>query len=165
MKNAIPPSRMIAPAATRIAPLPLSPLSEGEVDVPLTAGVVFVDGIDAADWGTPGENGLVVPGSWETADEPVLDAASAPLAGTASASSTVISPASVRRTITACYRSWASGCSIAGVSGGVTYGFSESWTSSWYTLSTLTAQMSWSVPRRMLSTARIAVSIEWSELL
>ena len=155
---------MIAPPATRIAPLPLRPLSD-DVDVPVRTGVEVVFGVDAADWGTPGENGLVVPGSCDTAEEPVPDAASAASAGTASASSTAISPARVRRTATARYRSWASGCSIAGVSGGVTYGFSESWTSSWYTLSTLTAQMSWLDPRRMLSTARIAVSIEWSELL
>ena len=62
-------------------------------------------------------------------------------------------------------RSEASGPDMAGVSWSVLYGFSESCTSSWYTLSTFTDQMSWLAPCRMLSTARIAVSIEWSELL
>lgn len=57
-------------------------------------------------------------------------------------------------------RSEASGPDIAGVFWSLLYGFSESWTSSWYTLSTFTDQMSCSVPSRMLSTARIAVSIE-----
>ncbi|MCW2745991.1 MAG: hypothetical protein JWM48_2541 [Mycobacterium sp.] len=38
-------------------------------------------------------------------------------------------------------------------------------TSSWYSSSTFTAQMSWPASSRMFSAASIAVSIEWSWLL
>jgi len=60
---------------------------------------------------------------------------------------------------------WTSGSRIDFVSGARRYGCSSATSSSWYTDSALTAQMSWSAPLTMLSTARIAVSIEWSELL
>src|SRR5439155_20501860 len=53
----------------------------------------------------------------------------------------------------------------SGVSGALRYGCSAGTDSSWYALSALTAQRSWPTPARRLSTARRAVSIEWSELL
>ncbi len=62
-------------------------------------------------------------------------------------------------------RSDASGSRIALVSGARLYGCSSATSSSWYTDSALTSQRSCSVPSRMFSTARMAVSIEWSELL
>src|SRR4051812_7807259 len=64
----------------------------------------------------------------------------------------------------------ASGFSIEGGSGILSslYGWNSSWwllSSSWYTDSAFTAQMSWFAPSQMFSTVRIAVSDEWSELL
>src|SRR3954452_19655905 len=58
-----------------------------------------------------------------------------------------------------------SGSRMERVSGARLYGCSSLTSSSWYTDSALTAQMSCFAPVTMLSTARIAVSIEWSELL
>ena len=59
-----------------------------------------------------------------------------------------------------------SGSFMASVSGASMYGCCSSCcSSSWYADSAFTAQMSWSVPFTRLSTARIAVSMEWSELL
>jgi hypothetical protein len=129
-----------------------------------TIGVVAVEvGVLAGDCGTPGENGLVLPAGasgvldagvvaallalapFAPAPAPSALAGSAP-AGRASADTARRTARRARRTAREGsrdgYRSEARGCSIAGVSGEVAYGFSESWTSSWYTLSTFTDQMS-----------------------
>ena len=59
-----------------------------------------------------------------------------------------------------------SGSFMPSVSGASMYGCCSSCcSSSWYADSAFTAQMSWSVPFTRLSTARMAVSMEWSELL
>jgi hypothetical protein len=153
MKNEIPLSRTTAPMAMAIA-LPPDRLPPPEVLVfDRTWGAAVVVGVLGPD-GRPGENGLLVsPG-----------AATAPGAGAKNSAAPTAPNTATRRTATApSYRS--SGSAIAWVSGGFRYGCSSSTCSSWYTLSALTAQMSFSAPSRMLSTARIAVSIEWSELL
>ena len=62
MNSEIPARMIAAPAAIRIAFVPDRPLlAFDEVEVPETAGVVDV-GVVIGDAGTPGENGLVVPG-------------------------------------------------------------------------------------------------------
>src|SRR5262249_55230027 len=58
----------------------------------------------------------------------------------------------------------ASACTSGG-SGAARHGCSSSTSGAWYTRPALTSQMSWCAPARRLSAARIAVSIEWSELL
>jgi len=151
MKNEIPPSTTIAPIAMMIAELPLNPLPLPAVAVVwIVGGAVVLVWVETDGWGNPGVSGF--DGDWAPAADGRASAAPARSTGTI-------------RTAALNIRPYASGCSIAGVLGASAYGCSSSTSSSWYTLSALTAQMSWCDPVRMLSTARIAVSIEWSELL
>jgi hypothetical protein len=160
MKNAIPASSTIAPIAIPTAAPPLSPLLPAVEEVVglTTVGLPAVEvGAVAGETGRPGARGFVGPCPADAAGS-----ASVTPAATGSASVRPATRSAIwRRTPTA----QASGCSIAGVSGASTYGCSSVTSSSWYTLSALTAQMSWWAPSRMFSTARIAVNIEWSELL
>jgi hypothetical protein len=129
MKYEMPASTTIAPTAIAIAPVPLSPLFEPPVVAvgTATAGVVAV-GVAIVGWGMPGANGLVDPGRAGTtgvvAAVTVLPAASAP-AGR-NPSRTARTSATSLLTSTRRYRSEASGCSIAGVDGGLRYGSSFS---------------------------------------
>ncbi len=120
MKSEIPTSTTTAPVAITTALLPLSPLS-GEEVVPVLVGAtgVVAVGVAPGDWGRPGESGLPV------GPEPSADGA-APIAGSGdpSANTAVAAPATAldlherrRRNARPAYRSDASGCSIAGVSG------------------------------------------------
>ncbi len=155
MNSEIPPSMTIAPIAMISAELPLKPLPLPAVGVDVTVGVtVVVEGVETLCCGKPGDSGLVVC----TGDTGVVFCASA-TEGSAKAAPRAMTT-TTRRILTPLPRRYASGCSIAGVSGASTYGCSSATSSSWYTLSAFTAQMSWSEPVRMLSTARIAVSIE-----
>ena len=120
MKNEIPPRTTSAPIAIPIAPPPLIPLPPAVVLVgaELTSGVVgVVVDVVLGDWGRPGDNGL--PG----------DCASA-VAGRARNTPARISNRKRARTTLKNFRQ-ASGFSIAGVSGALTYGCSSSTCSSW----------------------------------
>jgi hypothetical protein len=121
MKSEIPPSTTIAPIAIAIALPPLRPLLDPEVDEVelMIVGVVAV-GIVAAGWGKPGESAFDGPGVIRFGVDPWARA----LPGNAIAAT--IAAAAIRpRT------AYASGCSIAGVSGASTYGCSSSTSSSW----------------------------------
>jgi len=112
MKNEIPPSTTIAPMAMMIAELPLKALPLPAVVVVLTVGAaVVVVGVDTVCWGNPGNNGLVAP-----------DCAVA-AAGHASVDQASAAPTRTRSRIDLTPRApsdYASGCSIAGVSGAST---------------------------------------------
>ncbi len=142
-------------------------VAPGLVSAPPSAFVVVLAGLVAevldAEW-LDAECFFVA--AWATAGSPIAGpAASTSAANAAPARRVTPRRLTVRPSVPAAQRSEARGPDIAGVSWSVLYGFSESCTSSWYTLSTFTDQMSCLAPVRMLSTARIAVSIEWSELL
>ena len=125
MNSEMPPSTMIAPIAMMNAELPLNPLPLPAVVVPVTVGaVVVVVGIDTLGCGKPDERGLL-PGCAPSdcvgggACVAVVDAASA-ADGRASAA-----PRSAARRSRTAFNdrsadSYASGCSIAGVSGAST---------------------------------------------
>ena len=129
MKIAIPPSTTIAPTAMMIAELPLSPLLPPAVAVVWIVGVAVVDvGIETEGCGKPPLSGLVV---WAPADAGSVSATGPTSATAATAPATATTPASnTRRTdlnrplrITRPTRTdppYASGCSIAGVSGAAT---------------------------------------------
>ena len=145
MKSEIPPRTITAPSAIPIAAPPDSelPPDVGLVLVSACGVVVVVDGVVGPD-GSDGENGLLPP-----LPSPIVllaDAAS-PAAGDASrdaaedanSSAPTVSQLQQRHLIGAtqpplrlnastqpAYRSDASGCSIAGVSGAVRYGSSFS---------------------------------------
>jgi hypothetical protein len=151
MKNEIPPRTSTAPAAIPIAAPPDSELDPDVPVVEIVGTAVVVVGVGPE--GSDGENGLlpVLPPG-RTADpadpaDPVDPADPAdpvdpvePEAATATTgapSNEPSTPAITNRQATrrsmasTSYRSDASGCSIAGVSGAVRYGSSFSWCSSW----------------------------------
>ncbi len=135
MKNEIPPSTRAAPTAIPIAAPPESELLPVFPVVEIVGTAVAVD--DVGPDGSAGENGLppVFPAAGRTAvpPDPVdpVEAASAAAGTTAAASGRPTIPAITdrhairramrRRNLPAAetYRSDASGCSIAGVSGAV----------------------------------------------
>jgi hypothetical protein len=169
MNSAIAVSTTTAPIVITSAFEPLRPPPPEVALVAVRIVGVDVLGVVTGDSGTPGENGLLVV-VWAPAREASIavprTASSRQIRHARGASTAMGRFLVTAPTLTdARQRSDASGCSIAGVWGGSRYGCSFSECSSWYTLSTLTDQMSWLVPSRMLSTARIEVSIEWSELL
>jgi len=106
----IPPRTIIAPIAMISAELPVKPLPLPAVVLVeiVGAAVVEVVGIDTLGWGKPGDSGL-----------PPGDCAAA-----ADGSKSAVPRSAARRTrivFNACPgRSYASGCSIAGVSGAST---------------------------------------------
>ena len=134
MKPAIPASTANAPIAIPIAVPPLSPLSPDVAVVETTgAAVVVVVGICDGDSGRPGDNGedpgvgvtgADAAGAVAVACEAVLavlpppfDPAASAAPGISPATEAMATNDSARRNIPPTYRSEASGCSIAGVSG------------------------------------------------
>jgi len=116
MKYEIPPSTRIAPIAMKIAEFPLNPLPLPAVGVVWIVGAaVVVVGVETDGGGNPGANGF--------------DADWAPAAG-GNASAAPTRSAGTIRTAGLNIRSYASGCSIAGVLGASTYGCSSSTSSS-----------------------------------
>jgi hypothetical protein len=108
MKNEIPERTMIAPSAIAIALELLSPpLLLDELVVGVTSGVlVVVGGADTSGCGSPGASGFEDP--WASAVPGRVSAAASVAARRPPASRTRTAPA------------YASGCSIAGVSGAET---------------------------------------------
>jgi hypothetical protein len=148
MKNEIPPRTSTAPAAIPIAAPPDSELDPDVPVVEIVGTAVVVVGVGPE--GSDGENGLLPvlpPGRTADPADPVDPADPAdpvdpvePEAATATTgapSNEPSTPAITNRQATrrsmasTSYRSDASGCSIAGVSGAVRYGSSFSWCSSW----------------------------------
>lgn len=130
MKIEMPPSTTIAPIAMMSAELPLSPLLPPAVAVVWIVGVAVVDvGIETEGCGKPPLNGLVV---WAPADDGSVSA-SGPATARATitparaaitpARTTRLKPRPLSETETRPNRTdppYASGCSIAGVSGAAT---------------------------------------------
>ena len=164
MNREIAASTTIAPIAMINAVPPLSPDDpELGLDVVRIWGVVVVVVSCDGEIGTPGDRGFdpaptdgIASAELDDTVDVVCVAAAAIGTGSAATTATSDRHATVRTarrsplrrfSITkappqAHYRSDASGCSIAGVSGASLYGCSGSTCSSWYTLSALTAQMS-----------------------
>jgi len=129
MYSEIPPSTTIAPTAMMIAELPVNPLPLPAVAVVWIVGVAVVDvGIETEGCGKPGLRGLVV---WAPADAgnaagpTSATAATAPATASAIASNTRRSDLNLRplpmtNRPTCTDPPYASGCSIAGVSGAET---------------------------------------------
>jgi hypothetical protein len=100
-----------------IADDPLKPLPLPAVAVVVTVGAtVVVEGADTLGWGKPGASGLV---PWATA-----------AAGSTSATPRTTAR-KARKARNTPPNDYASGCSIAGVSGASTYGCSSAASSSW----------------------------------
>jgi hypothetical protein len=148
MKNEIPPRTSTAPAAIPIAAPPDSELDPDVPVVEIVGTAVVVVGVGPE--GSDGENGLLPvlpPGRTADPADPVDPADPAdpvdpvePEAATATTGAPSNEPSTpaitnrqaIRRSMASTsYRSDASGCSIAGVSGAVRYGSSFSWCSSW----------------------------------
>ncbi len=127
MKNAMPPSTITAPAAIAIAAPPDSEELPDDGVVATVGGAVAVDAVGPD--GSPGANGLLPPAPLGTTPvEPAapVGAASATTGVRNAITPTITDTHASRRTMRRTYRSDASGCSIAGVSGAVRYGSSFS---------------------------------------
>src|SRR6476646_8652329 len=126
MNNEMPPSTMIAPIAMMNAELLLKPPPLPAPVVPVTVGATVVDvvGIDTLGCGKPGERGL--PPGWASSDCVAAGACVAVVdAASAAGGSTSAAPRSAAKRSRAAINarpadSYASGCSIAGVSGAAT---------------------------------------------